>query len=124
MRERKAFADGDHQRGRNQMTMVKAVMQKAMSPAILTGYTDLMSSVADSFETSMPYEVIAELVKMQLEEGGGWNIQTYSVSGTGASKKPYSQKGNAYVMDIDYSTVDTAIAKMNQVKNGEILQAE
>ncbi|MBQ4623572.1 MAG: LCP family protein [Clostridia bacterium] len=124
VRERKAFADGDHQRGRNQMTMVKAVMEKAMSPAILTGYTDLMNSVADSFETSMPYEVIAELVKMQLEEGGGWNIQTYSVSGTGASKKPYSQKGNAYVMDIDYSTVDTAIAKMNQVKNGEILQAE
>ncbi|MBR4866672.1 MAG: LCP family protein [Clostridia bacterium] len=124
VRERKAFADGDHQRGRNQMTMVKAVMQKAMSPAILTGYTDLMNSVADSFETSMPYEVIAELVKMQLEEGGSWNIQTYSVSGTGASKKPYSQKGNAYVMDIDYSTVDTAIAKMNQVKNGEILQAE
>ena len=122
VRERKSFADGDHQRGRNQMTMVKAVINKAMSPALLTGYTDIMNSVADSFGTDMPYDVIADLVKMQLEEGGSWNIQTYSVDGTGASKKPYSQKGNAYVMIVDQKTVETAIEKMNQVKNGEILK--
>lgn len=122
VRQRKVFADGDHQRGRNQMAMIEAVINKAMSPALLTGYTDIMESVSDSFETNIPYDLIASLVKQQLEEGGSWNIQSCSVSGTGASKKPFSQKLNAYVMDIDYSTVDAAVAKMNQVKSGEILQ--
>lgn len=119
-RERKAFSDGDRQRGKNQMAVIKAVIDKAMSPAILTGYADLMESVAGNFETSMPYDLIAELVRDQLENGGSWNIVTTSVTGSDSSGYTYSA-GNAYVMIPDQATVDAAIAKINQVKNGEIL---
>ena len=121
-RERKSFAAGDRQRGKNQMAVIKAVINKAMSPAVLTGYADIMESVSGSFETSMPYDQIAELVRDQLDKGGSWNVVTYSVTGSDASKKPYSLSSNAYVMVPDQSTVDTAIAKIQQVKNGEILQ--
>lgn len=121
-RERYAFADGDRQRGKNQMAVIKAVINKAMSPAILTGYTGIMESVSGSFETSMPYDKIAELVRDQLDKGGSWNIVSYSVDGTGDSKKPYSLSTKAYVMIPDQETVNTAISKMNQVKNGEILE--
>ena len=119
-RERKAFSDGDRQRGKNQMAVIKAVIDKAMSPAILTGYADLMESVAGNFETSMPYDLIAELVRDQLENGGSWNVVTTSVTGSDSSGYTYSA-GNAYVMIPDQATVDAAIAKINQVKNGEIL---
>lgn len=119
-RERQAFSDGDRQRGKNQMAVIKAVIDKAMSPAILTGYTELMESVAGNFETSMPYDLIAELVRDQLENGGSWNIVSTSVTGSDSSGYTYSA-GNAYVMVPDQATVDAAIAKINQVKNGEIL---
>ena len=79
-----------------------------------------MESVAGNFETSMPYDLIAELVRDQLENGGSWNIVSTSVTGSDSSGYTYSA-GNAYVMVPDQATVDAAIAKINQVKNGEIL---
>lgn len=121
-RERKSFKEGDRQRGRNQMAMIKAVINKAMSPAILSGYADIMESVAGSFETSMPYDLIAELVRDMLEKGGSWNIVSYSVNGSGDSRRPYSMSTNAYVMIPDQETVDTAIEKINQVMNGETVE--
>ena len=93
-----------------------------MSPAILTGYVDIMDSVAGSFETSMPYDKIAEIVRDQLDKGGSWNIVSCSVDGTGDSQIPYSMSTTAYVMVPDQATVDAAVAKINQVKNGEILE--
>ena len=121
-RERKSFSEGDRQRGKNQMAVIKAVINKAMSPAILNNYSGLMESVSGSFETSMPYDVIAELVRDMLDKGGSWNVVTYSVNGSGDTRKPYSMSANAYVMIPDQATVDTAIAKINQVVNGEILE--
>ena len=121
-RERKAFAAGDRQRGKNQMKVIQAVMDKAMSPKILKSYSKLMNSLSGCFETSMPYEKIAELVRDQLDEGGGWNIVSTSVDGTGASKKPYSLSTYAYVMVPKQETVDKAIKKINMVLNGEILK--
>lgn len=120
-RERKAFSAGDRKRGENQMAVIKAVIDKAMSPAILSGYADLMASVAGNFETSMPYDTIAGLVRKVLDEGGSWDIVTTSVTGSDANRSTYSA-GAAYVMIPDQSTVDAAIAKINQVKNGEIVQ--
>ena len=121
-RERKSFQEGDRQRGRNQMAVIKAVINKAMSPAILSSYADLMESVAGNFETSMPYDVIAELVRDMLEKGGSWNIVSYSVNGSGDSRRPYSMSTNAYVMIPNQETVDTAIEKINQVMNGEVVE--
>ena len=81
-----------------------------------------MASVSGNFETSMPYDMIAELVRDQLDKGGSWNIVSCSVDGTGDTRRPYSMSETAYVMIPDQATVDAAIAKINQVKNGEILQ--
>lgn len=120
-RERKSFSSGDRQRGKNQMAVIKAVIEKAMSPSLLKNYADIMQSVSGSFETNMPYDKIAELVRDQLENGGSWSVVTCSVDGTGDSKIPYSMSQYAYVMIPDQSTVDAAISKINQVKNGEIL---
>ena len=121
-RERYAFEDGDNQRGKNQMAVIKAVIEKAMSPSLLMNYADIMASVSGSFETSMPYDAIAELVRDMLDNGFDWNIVSASVSGTGDYQIPYSLATEAYVMIPDQATVDAVIAKIDQVKNGEILQ--
>ncbi len=120
-RERKAFASGDRQRGKNQMEVIRAVIGKAVSPALLLNYGQILEEVEGSFETSVPYDLIAELVRRQLDDGGDWNVVSYSVDGYGDTQRPYSLSTNAYVMVPDYDTVSAAQALMEQVKNGEIL---
>ena len=123
-RERYAFADGDRQRGRNQMAVIKAVIDKSLSPALLANYSQILQGVSGSFDSSMPYDTLAELVRNQLDSGASWNIVTYSVDGKGDNQKPYSLSTTAYVMVPDTSTVNHAIELMNKVKNGETLTQE
>ena len=122
-RERKAFSSGDIQRGKNQMAVIEAVIDKALSTSILTNFSSIMASVEDCFTTNMEYDTISALVKQQLADGAEWNIQTYSVSGTGSSKSTYSA-GKAYVMLPDEETVETAKTYINMVLNGETLVVE
>ena len=121
-RERYSFAGGDRQRGKNQMAVIQGVLNKAMSPALLTNYTQLLEGVKGSFETNVPYDTIAELVKKQLSEGTKWNVVSYSVDGTGASMKPYSLSTNAYVMIPDETTVEHAKMLIKQVEDGLVPQ--
>lgn len=123
VRERYAFASGDRQRGRNQLALIKAVMNKAMSPELLLNYSSLMSALEGSFETSIPYDTISTIVREQLNSGGSWNIVSYSVDGTGDSQIPYSMSQYAYVMVPDESTVETAKSLIAQVYAGETVTA-
>ncbi|MDO5134721.1 MAG: LCP family protein [Eubacteriales bacterium] len=123
-RERFSFQEGDRQRGKNQMAVIKAVVDKALSPDILTKYSSVISSLDGCFSTNVTYEEIAELLQDQLKNGGSWNIVSYSVNGTGATEKPYSLSQPAYVMVPDQATVDRAILLMDRVKNGETITQE
>lgn len=120
-RERYAFSAGDRQRGKNQMAVINAVINKALSPELLTGYTSVLSGMEGNFETSVPYDMLAKLVRKQLDEGGSWNVVSYSVDGTGDNQKPYSMSMSAYVMIPDQTTVDTAKELMRQVCDGEVI---
>lgn len=123
-RERYAFAEGDRQRGRNQMAVIEGVVNKALSPEILKNYTSVLFSLQESFETNISYEEIAHLVQKQLAEGGDWNIISYSANGTGATKKPYSMSQNAYVMIPDDTTVEKAKELIQKVYDGEVISEE
>ena len=118
-RERKAFATGDRQRGKNQMAVIRAVIEKLQSPEVLANYSGLLQAAEGSFETSVPYDLIAELVRGQLNDGGSWNVVTYSANGSGDSRKTYTQGAYAYVMIPDESTVETAKELMRQVRAGQ-----
>lgn len=123
-RERYAFTEGDRQRGRNQMAVIEGVIKKALSPDLLKNYTSVLSGVEGSFETNVPYDMIASLVREQLNSGGAWNVVSYSVDGTGDTQKPYSMSQKAYVMVPDYTTVDKAKELMAQVRNGEVISQQ
>lgn len=122
--ERYSFEEGDRQRGRNQMAVIKGVIDKALSPELLKNYSSILASLEDCFETNIIYEEIAYQLQRQLKDGGDWNIVSYSVDGTGDKQKPYSMSQTAYVMVPDYTTVDKAKELMEQVRNGEILSSE
>ena len=120
-RERYAFKEGDRQRGRDQMAVIQGVVDKATQPAFLKNYLSVMDSLDGCFETNVPYDIIASLVRRQLDEGGSWQVLYYSADGTGDTQKPYSMSQKAYVMIPDQTTVDKAKTLMKKVREGFML---
>ncbi len=121
-RERYNVPDGDLQRGKNQQAVITAMIQKAISPAIITGANELIASVSGNVETNMSEEQIQELIKAQIEDGATWNIQSISVWGESDSQYCYSYAGGPlYVIQPDQASVDAAKAAIASVENGEII---
>ena len=120
-RERHAFKTGDIQRGINQMKVIDAMAEKLKSPALLMSFSKLMDAMSDCFVTSLSQEQISALVRMQLGDLSSWDIQSYSVTGTGGkSSKCYSAKGQSlYVMKPDENSVNEAKALIAAVLGGE-----
>lgn len=119
-RDRYSFSDGDNARGRNQMKIIKAVLQKLASGAIITNYSSILDSLEGMFVTNMSMNDISKLVKMQLNDMASWNIQTYAVTGAGGTDYTYSA-GYAYVMYPDQGMVDYGTKLIDRVLNGDIL---
>ena len=117
-RERKQLADGDNQRGKNQEAVFKAIIEKLLSPAILTGASDLISSVEGNFETNMTKEQMQTLIKSQLNNPQPWTIEMMAARGTGDMDYCYSMpKTRLYVTWPNEESVEeikTAIQKIMQ----------
>lgn len=119
-RERYSFTSGDNQRGKNQEAVLTAILQKAMTPAVLKNVDDIMTGVRDSVETNMTQEEMAELINMQLETQADWSIESQAVSGTGDSQSCYSSGSQLlYVMQPDEASVQAAAARMKTIENGK-----
>lgn len=115
-RERYSFGAGDNQRGLNQMEVIKGMINKAVSPAIITNFNSIMSNISGSLETNMGLNEIKSLVKMQMNDMAEWNIEFNNVTGQGARKVTYSYGSRPlYVMIPDNSSVTDAKEKMQQV---------
>lgn len=108
-RERHAFAAGDVQRGINQMAVIKATIAKLSSTELLYNYSSVLDSVSESFQTNMSSQEIYDLVKMQLKDNPSWNIETYSVTGTGGKEACYSTPNSkSYIMYPNEEDIETA----------------
>ncbi len=117
VRERYGLANGDHDRVKNQQKVLKAMINKAISPAIITNFGAILDAVSGSVATSLESKDIQSLLQMQLNDMATWDIQQVSVNGTGTtSTNCYSMPGlRTYVMKPDYDTVNAAVAKINEV---------
>ena len=126
-RERYSFATGDNERGKNQMKIITAVIEKLTSSgsAILTNYSSILSSLENMLATSLDSSDISALVKMQLSDMSSWNIKSFAVSGTGGYSTTYSASSmRLYVMYQNESDVAQATELVNKVLAGEILTDE
>ena len=115
-RERYAFASGDNQRGKNQMAVIKGMIEKAMSPAIITNYSKIMDGLSESFETNMSPNDITSLIKMQINDMSPWEVKTNNVTGKGAMKTTYTyKKKHLYVAIPDEPSVEEAKNMIKQI---------
>lgn len=108
-RERYSFNIGDVQRGKNQMEVIKGVIQKLSSKEMLSNFDSILAAISDSFQTDMPTDTMYSIVRYQLENNLTWSVDTYTVTGYDASNTTFSMPGfYAYVMVPNEDTVNEA----------------
>ncbi len=119
-RERASFTDGDLQRGRNQMAVIEGMINKLLSPAIITNYSSLLASVSDSMETSMSNQEITDLVRSQIDSPASWDILSQEVTGSFDSRSTYSMSQLLSVIIPDEESVATASAAIQHILDGGV----
>lgn len=97
-RERYNLAEGDVDRGRNQLRVIEGMIKKATSREALQNIGPLMDKFNEVAETNMPTPDIMNLVNVSTE-GESWDIQKISLLGTGSTGLPsYGMPGSSLYM--------------------------
>lgn len=122
-RERKTLSGGDNARGKNQMKVIKAVIEKATSgTTIINNYSAIISSLDGMFVMNIPTDLISSLVKMQLSDMSGWDVFSYAAKGTGIMAETYSAPGmKLSCIQPGEESIKKATTLINKVMNGEEL---
>lgn len=125
VRERKQFYGGDRVRGQHQMQVITSVIEKMSSGSLLMNYAGVLDSMGGYFRCGFTQEEIAALVKMQLNDLAEWNIQSFSVTGTGDYNTSYSLPGlETYVMVPDNASVKQAKKLVHMIFSGKTIEEE
>ncbi|MEG0525906.1 MAG: hypothetical protein RR531_00200 [Longicatena sp.] len=108
-------------RGQNQQRVLKALINKACTPAIITRYSKLLSSVSGAFETNLEESQIRSFVQMQLSDMAKWDIQSAQLEVTpGESTNSYSMNGyNIYISNPDVSSLKQLQKNIKLMEDGE-----
>lgn len=121
-RERHAYSSGDRHRGENQQQIIKAIITKAASSKfLLENYNQLLDALGGAFQTNMPSDTMTKFIKEQMDDLSNWEIDNYSVDGTGSSQPTYSMGSNIKlsVMIPNEDTIKVAQQKINEVLEGK-----
>ena len=121
-RTRKAFKEGDRQRGKNQQALIKAMIDKVIDKSIITKYSSLLDAVNGKYQTNMSVKSLTSLVKAQLKDMSGWNIHSYSLTGKDATDYTYTYNQLLYVMKPEQESVDEAIGLIDAILDGQELE--
>ncbi len=124
VRERKSFADGDRQRVKNQQAMIEAILRECLKTSIISKYNNLLNSIDGSFITSMSSDRLISIIRMQLNNGGSWNITSNSLNGTNSYDYTCSYgRQKLYVMSPSANSISDATNLINRVLAGEVLES-
>lgn len=111
-RERYAYEDGDLQRIKNQQIVIKAIIQKILSPSMFMHYPEFIDALSVAFETNLTSDDIKSLIRFQLTHWPNWNIENYAVAGT---------VSDAYCAKLeDYASVTHPYEEMIQAAHDKI----
>lgn len=125
-RERYNVSGGDNGRGRNQMRVITAVIEKMTNgTTIISNYAGILDSLEGTFSTDLQMSDISSLVKMQLSDMAKWNVKSFAVIGTNGSEKTYSAPGHyASVMYPNDAAVAQASQLVQKVLDGAVITDE
>ena len=121
VRERYSFEDGDRERSRNQMRVLQAIIDKALSPSIIKSYPKLLDSLSSCFKTNLSEGEITSFIKSQLKHIEKWDIKQIQVNGTGITTVSPALGFKVYMMDPNMDTVEHAEMLIKNELNNEVV---
>ena len=111
---------GDRKRGENQMLILKAVINKAISPKIITKYNSLLKALDDKVVTNMTENEVIKFIKKQMKEEFSWDFETISADGQNARGQCYSTgRANLSIITPDENSIANVKKAINNLLNGE-----
>ena len=121
VRERKNLANGDNDRVANQQRVLKAMIDKMISPTIITNYTQILNAVQGSFETNMKSEDITSLIKMQINDMASWEFKSVQLKGKGVRQYGGAMMPDSYLyyMIPNLDSVNECSTLIQRMMNGE-----
>lgn len=121
VRERYSLANGDNDRGENQIKVITALIRKLSSPENLTNYQSILSGLEGSIQTDLNLKTIIELVNAQLESGNQFTVESQALIGSGRSDLPsYAMPGSQlYMMEINQDSLEQVKSTIQSVLNGQ-----
>jgi polyisoprenyl-teichoic acid--peptidoglycan teichoic acid transferase len=118
-RERHSLADGDRARGEHQEAVIEAIIKKMTTPAVLTKYSKLMSTLSDTFITNLGEENMTNFVKKQLNDNTDWETTKMVMDGKSSMEYTYSYpRQKLYVMIPSEDSINQAKEQISSVYNG------
>ncbi len=125
VRERKSFANGDRQRGIHQQVVIKAVVEKAISPSMLipANIDSMIKAISKNTKTNFSEKEIKKLISYQMSSiGKEWKFESVSVDGRGKKNYTHAYPNQLlYTMEPNMDTVNAAKEAIRAVINGEEL---
>ena len=99
-RSRYQFGSGDNQRGKNQMQVLTAILDKLQSPELLKNPSEVLDVVGRSMQTSFTSDEIAEVIAWQLDSGHGLGHRKAGGDGHGRFAADVFHEGDGSVCDV------------------------
>lgn len=123
-RERHAFGAGDNERVFHQQIIIMGMLNKMMSPAVITNYSSVLNAIEGCFETNMSSSEITSLIQMQINDTASWNMVQKQFSGHGVMQTggAYMPSRKLYYMIPDDESVSENVAAIKSVLNGETVE--
>lgn len=121
VRERYSLQGGDNDRGKNQMKVISALVNKLASLDTIGKYQSLIDGLSGSVQTDMPLSTMMDLANGQLDSGGQYQVTSQAVTGYGSTGQlPSYAMPNAalYMVSLDEASVAQAKQAMLDVLEG------
>ncbi len=125
VRERKTLPDGDFGRTMHQQLVMRAIIEKIASPAIITRFDSLMTAMEGTFLTNVSEEALYGLCQYQLENNIKWNIVNYRIEGSvGMAYCAYAPGTALSVVYPSSAQIDFVGEEIRKVLNGELVEQQ
>ena len=122
-RERYNLSNGDYGRSEHQTIVLKAILEKLMSPDSISHYDDLLIAMQGQVLTNIEVDNLYKLVAMQLNDNSDWDIISYHMGGTGDMQGTASMGWDRklYVVHPFESQVKFIRQETEKMKNNKVI---
>lgn len=122
VRERYSLPDGDFGRTMHQQLVMKAIIAKLTSSAVITKFDSLLTALKGTFLTNLTDSSIYALCQKQLDENTSWNAVNYHVLGTTGTSVCASSGSTLLSVVLPYANQISFIkSEIDKVEAGETI---